>query len=196
MFDKLRRRNQTPTPTPEELDYQDQIDALEKQKFDLHSEIQAYGDVNTKEKQALMSHRAEVVTEISHLRLLQDQKTDRESIPKINDLFHKTLKERGIKVTVNGHYTKIKKDLTLTLEFTPCKHKHTIHLKELLSHQRTIPNPQVNSYLLTKWQSLLSSNVALTAPFNCLTCRHTIDKKRIHSAKDIQGTCTVTLQVL
>jgi len=87
----LFNRNKTQTPTPEEADYQDKIDQLEKQSHALHSQIKSMGDVNTKEKQAKMSHRAEVVTRITHLRTLQDQKNDREAIPKINDLFHKTL---------------------------------------------------------------------------------------------------------
>lgn len=204
MFDKLIHRNQ-PNP-PEDLDkqieneiteLQTRIDGLETQSASLHSRIMATKRPSTRTD--LQLARSEILSKIRIYTTRKDAQIEIQASIKTNQLLHKTLSEQTMILQVNGHRTKIPKDLIISLKYAPCRHVKKLHIKNLLSYRKHIPTTNIEAYLLTKWQATLTTNTTITSSYNCDQCRQAKQRKFMlthrHSRKDIIGICHLTLSI-
>lgn len=200
MFDKLLHRDKPQPPPTEDLSkkLQIQINDLEKQSASLHSEIMATKRPSTRAK--LQAERSPILEEIRILTTQKDAQKDIQASIEIDKLFHKTLAESTMILSINGHRTKIPKDLIISLKFKPCKHTKQFHVKELESYRRHIPSTNVQTYLLAKWQGIHSSKSTITYSYNCDQCREAKAKRlriqHTHTDADIIGKCHVSLSIL
>lgn len=117
-----------------------------------------------------------------------------EALEKINDLFRNT--KYIVIVEVNGYRITLDKDFSFLLKFN-CGHTRQMHISEMLSYQKSCPNKHV---LLTRWQSILSSETSLTTSFSCDKCKQAKARKlsifRRHTPKDTIGTASMSLRVI
>jgi len=190
-----------PQPPPQEdltKKLQIRITELEKKSSELHSEIMATKRPSTRTK--LQAERNPILEEIRILTTQKDAQNNTQASIEIDKLFHKTLAERTMILSINGHRTKIPKDLIISLKFKPCKHTKQFHVKELESYRRHIPSTNVQTYLLAKWQGIHSAKSTITYSYNCEQCREAKTRKfkltRTYGDKDIIGTCHVSLSIL
>lgn len=172
-----------------------QIDILQKEADHLKSLIMGEGKgITTPLKRKRQDQRADKLHEITILRDKKEALQEIEALQKINDLFRNT--KYIVIVEVNGYRVTLDKDFSFVLKFS-CGHTRPMHISEMLSYQKSCPNKHV---LLTRWQSILSSQTSLSTSFSCDKCKQAKAKKlnmfRRHSPKDVIGSASMSLRII
>jgi len=173
-----------------------QITNLQRQANRLTSEIMAEGKgITSPRKRQRQAQKAEITQQIGILTEKRDLQKETEAFGKINDLFRNS--NRAIIVEVNGMRQTPDKDFNIELRFSCHKHTKKINIREMLSYQKSVKNPSV---LLAKWSAILNAQTTLATSFSCDQCKQAKAKKlsmfRRHSPFDLQGTASMSLQVV
>lgn len=169
-----------------------QIAKLEDEASRLHGK--AIATQYIPDKEVLIKKRARIIKSLSKLKEKRNILEENEAPQKVDVLFNKH--KQALVIDVNGIRVTLSDKLTIPLTYTPCKHKHDLHIKEILRFQRNI---KLEKVLLAKWQSLLDSSLNMEAKFNCSQCRREQESRfeKLRRRKDTPtGTCTVRMRKL
>jgi len=137
---------------------EDQINDLQKEADKLHGESRI--EQNIIKKKELMNRRGKIVQQLNDLKLKVTEQKEHQAISDIDALFNKHRNE--LIIDVNNTRTPLNEALEIPLNYRPCGHKESIHVKELLRHQR---NVKLESVLLAKWSGILRTNTVMEARF-------------------------------